>query len=665
MNTFIRIKSLLIIIMMISILSALPCAAEVVQYNLDISYKILNIVGKDVKAMAINDSMPGPTLSFREGDIARILFKNNADTTISVHWHGILFPSDESAVYLIDPLIEPGETKKFEFPLKQSGTYWFHLHTEVRGRRGVFGSIVISPKDGEQIAADRSEVIVLGDWTNDDPDEVLHTLKSGNDYYSLKKGTMQSLLGAVQQGALMDVIKRSFKRMPPMDISDVANDGFLVNGESEIAIPALPGERVRLRFINTAATTYFYLQFAGGPVLVVSADGNDVQPVELDRFLIAIGETYDLVATVPEGGAFELRATAQDGTGHASVFIGKGKRVFAPDVPKPNLYKMNMASMGGGHERPMAPYAKLRSLHKTALPGDKPIREVILTLTGDMERYLWSLDGEEILPDRIIKVRSDMNTRFVLINKTMMHHPLHLHGHYFRVVNGQGDYAPLKHTVDIPPMTKRVIEFENNERETWSFHCHVLYHLLSGMALVVSYEDYETDSELPDILQDLYQDPWFFWVDGAIQSHMTDGIAVTSNSKNILSAEWEVGWQRVDETEYDVELVYDRYFNRFLTAFVGVNFTNDYDRGIFGVRYILPFNFESDLRIDTEGEFRINIGQHLQLTSRLGIFGEFEYDTESDKEWVAGANYTLSKNFSLVGQYHSDFGAGAGVRFRF
>ncbi len=660
------IKVFLITSVMLACLIALPCAAKVVQYDLNITYKTVTVAGKKVEAMAINDSIHGPALKFREGDVAKILFTNNTDIATSIHWHGLLLPADhDGGPSAIDPIIAPGATKKFEFTLKQSGTHWFHLHAGFKDQRGVFGSIVISPKEGERIFADRSEVIALMDWTNDDPDEVLRTLKSGNDYYSVKKGSMQSLLGAAKAGALKDVIKRSFMRMPPMDISDVAIDGFLSNGEVEMSIPARPGERVRLRFINTAATTYFFLQFAGGPMEVISADGKEVRPVKFKRFLIAIGETYDLLVTVPKGGAFELRATAQDGTGHTSVFIGNGKRVPAPDVPKPNLYKMSMAGMGVDSGRPMAPYAKLRSLKKTALPADNPTREVVLTLTGDMERYIWSLDGEEVLPERIIRVRHKENTRFVLVNKTMMHHPLHLHGHYFRVVNGQGDHAPLKHTVDIPPMTTRVIEFENKEKKTWSFHCHVLYHVLSGMALEVSYQDEEMDPDLPDILEELYKDPWYPWVHGTVQSHMTDGVAVFSNSKNILSAEWEIGWQEVEGTESDVELTYGRYFNRFLTAFVGGNITDDYERGIMGVRTLLPFNFESALRIDTEGEFRVSIGQSVHLTSRLGIFGDFEYDTESKKEWVAGANFILSKNFSLVGQYHSDFGAGAGIQFRF
>ncbi len=685
-----HLKIILIINLMVNFIIVFPSVAKVVQYELTVGYKTMNYTGQEVQAMSLNDSIPGPTLRFQEGDIARIRFHNSMDVPTSVHWHGILLPHRQDGVpYVSNPPIEPGTTYEFQFPIKQTGTYWFHSHTGLQEQRGVYGSIVITPKEGERLHADKDEVVVLSDWTDENPDEVLRTLKSGSDTYSLKKGTAQSLFGAAREGALLDVFKRSLMRMPPMDISDVAYDRFLANGQPETTIPALPGEKVRLRFINASTATYYYLQFAGGPVQIVAADGKEVQPVDLNRFLMAIAETYDLLVTVPQDGAYELRATAQDGSGHTSIFIGNGKRVLAPDGPKPDLYRMHMSmsdpdmknmaamddhdmkgmhGMGGmklSSKRPLAPYAKLRSLRPSSLPTANPRREVTLALTGDMERYIWSMDGEVISADNMIRIRHGENVRFVLINKTMMHHPMHLHGHFFRVINGQGDHAPLKHTIDVPPLSTKIIEFEGNEYNDWFFHCHVLYHAKAGMARVLSYEGKEMDADLKEIRPNLYKDPWYPWVKGSIQSHMTDGKAVFGNSKNIFSANWEVGWQEVDETEYDVELTYDRYFNRFLTAFVGGNITDDYERGIIGVRYLLPFNFESAARLDTEGEFRISIGQSLHLTSRLGIFGDFEYDTESKKEWVAGAKFTISKNFSLVGQYHSDFGAGAGIQFRF
>jgi CopA family copper-resistance protein len=688
--------------------------ADEVEYEINIDYKTVNLTGKNIKAMALNGSIPGPTLRFREGDFAKISFHNAMDVATSVHWHGILLPYRQDGVpYVTNPPIEPGETKIFQFPIKQSGTYWFHSHTGLQEQRGVYGSIVITPKEGERVSSDRDEVIVLSDWTNEDPDEVLRTLKSGSDYYSLKKGSMQNLLGAAKEGALMDVFKRSLMRMPPMDISDIAYDAFLANGKIETQIPAKAGERVRLRFINSATATYFYLQFAGGPVQIISADGIDVQPVNVDRLLMTIAETYDLIVTVPENGSYELRATAQDGSGHTSIFIGSGKRIFAPNVPKPDLYKMKMSmghdemkmksmdskkkmpmdhskmemkgmhskmkmpkgnsmnkmmgmvSMNAGSERPLSPYNKLRSIGKSTLPKKNPKREVVLTLTGDMERYIWSINGEIISADNMIKIRHGENVRFVLINKTMMHHPMHLHGHFFRVINGQGDYSPLKHTVDVPPLATQIIEFEANEYNDWFFHCHILYHAKAGMARIVSYEDKELDMDLKKIRPKLYKDSWYPSIIGTAQSHMTDGIAVFSNSKNLLSTTWQVGWQNVDKTDYDVELAYDRYFNRFLNVFTGINITNEYERGIFGMRYLLPFNIDSVLRIDSEGEFRIELAQGLQLSNRFGIFADVEYDTETKEEWLLGGKYTLTKNLSLTSQYHSDFGAGAGMEFRF
>jgi len=235
-----RLKILLVISAVLHFAIVCPAVAKVVQYDLDISYKTRQVAGKEIKALAIDDSIPGPALNFREGDVARIIFKNSIDVATSIHWHGILFPSGQGmAPSTAAPLIQPGETKKFEFTIKQSGTHWFHIHEELQKRRGVFGSIVITPKEGELVSADKSEVIVLMDWTKDDPDEVLHTLKSGNDYYSLKKGSMQSLWGAVKEGALVNVMQRSFMRMPPMDISDVPMRASLPT--ENLKCPSPPG----------------------------------------------------------------------------------------------------------------------------------------------------------------------------------------------------------------------------------------------------------------------------------------------------------------------------------------------------------------------------------------------------------------------------------------
>ncbi|MFC1491404.1 multicopper oxidase domain-containing protein [Nitrospinota bacterium] len=674
--------------------------ADVREYELVIGYRTVDFTGRKVKAMSINGSIPGPTLRFREGDFARIRVNNAMDVETSVHWHGVLLPNRQDGVpYLTTPPIKPGTTHTFEFPIIHSGTYWYHSHTGLQEQRGVYGSIVIEPKH-KRIHTDRDHVVVLSDWTDENPDEVLRTLKRGSEYYSIKKDSVQSLLGAIQNNALGDVFRRSLMRMPPMDVSDVAYDKFLANGSPETELNAQPGETVRLRIINASASTYFYLQFAGGPTEIVSADGMDVSPVKLDRMLMAIAETYDVLVRIPRSGAFEFRATAQDGSGHTSAWIGSGARIAAPVVPKPNLYKMHNGGMTMNHgsipmkqggidqdamkrsvtsrgqnehsvrmdimaERPLPPYDRLRSLHPTSLPKDRPIREIKLTLTGDMNRYVWSMGGKTLSEADSIRIRRGENVRFVLVNKTMMHHPMHLHGHFFRVLNKHGAYAPLKHTVDVSPLGTRIIEFYANEEKDWFFHCHILYHLKAGMARVVHYQGSEMDKDIAAVRANLYRDHWFFWADGSFLSQMTDGFAVAENTRNTLRAAWEVGWGQVDETEYDIEVTYEYYFNRFLSPFGGANFTNDSNVGIFGVKYLLPLNFESMVWVDTDGDFRFALGKEVQLTERLSFFGEVEFDTDTQWEGVARVSWTVNKWLSAVIQWHSEFLWGAGFQIRF
>jgi FtsP/CotA-like multicopper oxidase with cupredoxin domain len=691
-----KIGSILVLLFLVYNSSA---EAGVREYTLLISYKSVDFTGKKVKAMTINGSIPGPTLRFQEGDFARIQVKNDMDVETSVHWHGILLPNRQDGVpYLTTPPINPGTTHTFEFPIIHSGTYWYHSHTGLQEQRGVYGSIVIEPGQ-KRIHADREYVVVLSDWTDENPDEVMRTLKRGSEYYSIKKGSVQSLLGAAKNNALSDVFQRSLMRMPPMDISDVAYDYFLTNGTPEIELSAQPGETIRLRIINASASTYFYFQFAGGPMEVVSADGMNVSPVHLNRILIAVAETYDVLVSNPSEGTFEFRATAQDGSGHTSAWIGSGKRFMAPDVAKPNLYKMHSDDMTMNHgmtqmkdddtihtamehssgakdtkehtmkmsmmtERPLAHYDSLRSLQPTKLSKDRPTREIELTLTGNMERYVWSMNNKTLREADNIRIKRGENVRFILINKTMMHHPMHLHGHFFRVVDKQGDFAPLKHTVDVPPMGRTVIEFAANEEKDWFFHCHILYHLKAGMARIVHYDESEMDRDIADIRKKLFKDHWFVWAEGSFLSQMTNGLAVATSTRSTLRGAWEVGWGQIDDTEHDIELTYDYHFSRFMSAFGGANLTDDSDEGIFGVRYLLPLNLESTVWVDTDGNFRFSLDKEILLTDRLSLFGEVEYDTDTRWEGIVGTGWTVNKMFSIVVQWHSEFLWGAGFQIR-
>lgn len=673
---------------LLSILFVFDASGEIREYDLEITYKHVYVAGKGSRGMAVNGTIPGPTLRFKEGDTAKIHVTNKMDVNTSVHWHGLLLPNRQDGVpYLTTPPIAPGATLTYEFPLIQAGTYWYHSHTGLQEQIGVHGSIVIEPNEPRTDieAADEEHVLVLSDWTNENPNEILRTLKRGSDYYSFKKGSMQTVVGILKNNALGATLKRSFRMMPPADVSDIAYDAFEINGEIESSMEQTSGKTVKLRIINSAASTYFYLQFAGGDMEIVASDGLDVVPVKIDRMLIAVAETYDVLIRVPENGAYEFRATAQDGSGHTSMYFGKGERVLAPSVPKPNIYKMSMASMsmdkkdsmhnseGSEHMgmekmemggRPPTPYKMLKSLTSNALPPDRPTREVVLNLTGDMERYVWSLNGKTLKEEHKIKIKKGENVRFILVNKTMMNHPMHLHGHFFRVANRYGDYAPMKHTVDVPPFGKVIMEFEANEEKDWFFHCHVLYHMAAGMARVVSYEGSEMDPDIKKIRPMLYKDPIYVWGDMSLMSQMSTGAIVVSNTHNTLSAEWQSGWE---DAEYEIDLTYTRYINRFISPFIGAELTNgdQVNRGFAGFDLLLPFLIDTSTWIDWKGDVRIQAVKEIQLTNRLSAFADVQYDTKSEWELQFGGEILINKQFSLTGGWHSEYGAGGGIMIRF
>lgn len=583
------------------------------------------------------------------------------------------------------------------------------------------------------MSGDRDKAVVLSDWTDENPHEVLRWLKRGSEWPALQRGNAQTMFGSMRVGKLGDFWKRELLRMPPMDLADIAYDRFLANGEPEHRIAAKPRENVRVRIVDGSASTFFYLQFAGGPMTIVSADGQDVQPVKKDRVLIGIAETYDVLVRPPGPGAYELRATAQDGSAWTSIWIGEGERHPAPNVPAANLYNamgelkpsrifaltpggtmgmptrdvnagkfdkpgvmggmmtmeemmgmkpdmkmegmdhdmpmggdmkmdhgMKMEGMPMDHgtmamdhgtpanpyfgkkhtwdftpfgpdvssrkplvmdgmgERPGPPYQDLRAAKNTALPAKNPVREVRLTLDGDMERYVWSLNNTPLFASDSIKIGHGENVRFIMINRTMMHHPMHLHGHFFRVINGQSDRAPLKHTVDVPPMETTVFEFEADEVGDWFFHCHLLYHMESGMARVVHYEGFEPYPDTAAVRHKLSRDPFFFWSTTDIMSNMTQGYLELSNTQNIFNLEWEAGWNNVPDTEWETTFLYERYFNRFIRLIAGVNTEGtlttdpfDYDiesnRGVFGLMYKLPLNIDATAWVDTDGGARVKL----------------------------------------------------------
>lgn len=328
------------------LLGASTLRGAVVRYELSITEKIISATGRRVKALVINDGIPGPVLRFSVGDTARIRVHNRLpkDETL-LHWHGLLLPNLQDGVpNLTTPPIPAGKFRDYEFKLKHAGTYWYHSHVGLQEQRGIYGGIVVEPADpamqkGPKV--DREHMVVLSDWTDEHPDDVMRTLRRGDEWYAIRKGNMQSLWGAYQAGELKEYLSREWLRMPSMDISDVAYDEFWANGLERIQLTGTVGEKIKLRIINAGASTYFYVHSATGPLTVVASDGMPVEPIPVKRLLMGMGETYDVIVTLPEHGRYEVRASAQDGSGHASIFLGAGPEHLAPNIPKPNLYSMD------------------------------------------------------------------------------------------------------------------------------------------------------------------------------------------------------------------------------------------------------------------------------------------------------------------------------------
>ena len=683
--------------------------AGVVSYEFDIDYLDVDITGKPVLAMAIDGKIPGPVIRANLHDRLKVTFNNLMEVETSIHWHGVLLPNDQDGVpYLTTPPIAAGGSLTFEYPVTHTGTYWYHAHTGLQEQRGIYGSLVFhNPVEAHQY--DGELVLVLSDWTNAQPGAVLRNLKREDDYYSLKKDTVQSWQGVLQNGwpALENRLRGAWIRMGPMDLSDVGYDAFLINGKQSQHDAAIKnGERVRLRIINASASSYFNVEFSGGDMTLIEADGLPVVEKTVRRLRLATAETYDVIVEIPVDKQHELRATVTDGSGYASYYLGAGETVPVIPMAKPNLYLVGHGSHGrerddvtpagvtpagehnlvghGSHGRErdgmtpagehmshghkhaggMSEYAGLRSKRPTALDTRRKTREIDLRLTGSMERYTWSFDNKTLTEVDKIRINQGEIVRFNLINETMMHHPIHLHGHFFRVLNGAGDYAPLKHTVNVPPLNTVTIEFAADEEKDWFFHCHNLYHMRSGMTRVVSYtpagqDDYRNSRFYQYHLKN--DDPWYRFADTSFQSHMLAGRLWAFNRRNGFAVDYDYDYG----DEYDVDAVYERQLTRFFALYAGVGLERDEtdidNTVIAGVHYTLPLLIDSELRIDSDGHFRLELASALQLTDRL----RFNWDWNTEDEYRAQFSWEINKQIVITGGYDSDFKSGAGFEYRY
>lgn len=698
-------------------------AGKTVSYEFDIDTLPVNMTGTEVIALTIGGQIPAPLIEAEVGDILRATFHNRLPITTAVHWHGLLLPNMQDGVpHLNTHPIAAGGSHTFEFPIIQKGTYWYHSHMDMQIQRGVYGAIILTdPADHrEMIPENIEEVAVLfSDWTNEDPMSVLGNLKRDDDFYSFKKDTTQSWDRVIASGsaAIQNRVRQSFTRMAPMDLADVGYDAFLVNGvaEAQITVADPAAQQIMLRLINGSTSSYFDVEYAGGPMLLVAADGEDVEPILVQRLRMATAETYDVLVPVAAASAFELRATSVDGSGHSSMFIGNGQRLLAPDIPAPNLFLMDHANMTmdshGSHTElpvPNAPgthaahapvavvddhaahapvtavddhaghlpaehtaslaviehmtdYQYLIARDITTLPPANQWREIDLRVTGDMSRYIWSFNDETQRDNPQILIRKGENVRFNLTNTTMMNHPLHLHGHFFRVVNEHGERSPLKNTANIPPSGSIVIEFEANEEQDWLFHCHNQFHMETGMNRVLSYE--QTSIFTADMAQAIL--PHMRWFDSA---RLNSGSNYTEIEYSLFEEHHELRLHMDSDFNegHEVKAKYLYHFNRFFSAFTGMENKQHENMGsesvgIAGFNYKLPLLIDSEWRVDDAGEFRLELESELQLTRRIA----FDWRWNTDNEYRYSLQYSLDKRWAITWNNDSEYGDGVGIQLQF
>ena len=532
----------------------------------------MNFTGALRIALTVNDSVPAPTLRWREGDSVTLHVTNTLQEDTSIHWHGILLPANMDGVPgLSFNGIRPGETHTYRFTVRQGGTYWYHSHSGFQEQRGVYGALIVEPLKPEPFHYNRDHVVMLSDWTDENPDRVFAKLKKQAHYYNFNRRTVGDFVRDVRERGFGSTVadRRAWgeMRMTPTDLADVsgATYTYLMNGHAPAANWTglfQPGERVRLRFVNGGAASYFDVRILGLKMTVVAADGQYVHPVTVDEFRIGSGETFDAIVEPSGPAAFTVYAQSMDRTGYASgtLAVREGLSAPVPDLdPRPLLTMADMGHDGmeygmtgempatdqGDHDahggappenqpppendhagpdmsamsqsamqshppteqgnplvdmltmlptsrlddpgiglrgngRRVLTYADLRSLFADP-DGRDPSRTVELHLTGHMERFVWSFDGIKFSDAEPVRLTYGERMRIVLVNDTMMAHPIHLHGMWSDIEDDDGQFHLRKHVVDMPPGTKRSFRVRADALGRWAFHCHLLYHMAAGM----------------------------------------------------------------------------------------------------------------------------------------------------------------------------------------
>ena len=748
----IQIKNRILIPIILMLLSFQAVVSQkIVRYDLYVRDTIVNFAGKEKRAIAVNGQIPMPTLTFTEGDIAEIYVHNELKETTSLHWHGLFLPNKEDGVPNLTQMpIQPGTTHKYTFPIIQNGTHWYHSHSGLQEQIGMYGMFIMNKKEND--ATFRKGIddlptvpIILSEWTDLKPENVHRMLHNATDWFAIKKGTTQSYSEAIQQGHFKTKVVNEWKRMNAMDVSDVYYEKFLINGKNENQLSQFKGgDKVRLRIANGGASSYFWLNYAGGKITVVASDGNDVAPVEVDRLLIAVSETYDVVVTIPaDNTSYEFLVTPEDRTKSASLYLGNGIKQLISPMPKlkyfegmkmmNDMMKMNgeMNDMGmsmslnqmdmnvvmypeitgavkdkskatmpksemndqhsnhGSTSKTSITtlnYAMLKATEPTTLPKDAPVKELRFELTGNMNRYVWSLDNKVISETDKILIKKGENVRITLYNGSMMRHPMHLHGHDFRIINGQGEYAPLKNVMDLMPMETNVIEFNANAEGDWFFHCHILYHMMAGMGRIFTYENQEANPLIPNpklAQRKLNADDraFHFMAENDFATNGNDGMAMIQNTRWSLGAEWRLGYH--DMHGYEAEFHLGRYIGKmqWFMPFVGFDWRyrkmdGEIEKNIFGQEntkdkravlsagfaYTLPMLVMFQAEVFQDGNLRLQLmREDIPISKRLRM----GFMVNTDTEYMLEARYIVKRNLSIRTHYDSDMGFGLGLNLNY
>mgnify|MGYP002783742154 FL=1 len=513
------------------------------EFDLEIAELPVNYTGKRRVATAVNGTVPAPVLRLREGDTVTLRVRNGLKEMSSIHWHGIILPAEMDGVPGISFAgIAPGETFTYRFQVRQAGTYWYHAHT-LAEQTGLYGAIIVEPKVPDHVAPDRDYAIILSDWSDEPPLQIFTNLKKFSGYYNFAQPTVGDFFKDIGTQGLGKAVERrrmwNRSRMNPTDYSDVsaATYTYLMNGTTPAGNwtgLASSGERVRLRFVGAGTATFFDVRIPGVDLIIVAADGQPVVPVTVEEFRIGPGETYDIEFIMPDDTARTIFAQSIDRSGFAKGTIAPAQGMMAPVPaletrtwldPVDMMGAMTtMNGMDGGHANhglqampPKAQHARTEygantdmrvdfprtnlddpgaglrnrswrvlTLADLRTPGGdpdprEPDREIELHLTGNMERFVWSMDGIKLNDSRPLHFRPGERLRITLINDTMMAHPMHLHGMWSDVESSDGRFQVRKHTVVVQPAQRIAFRVTADAMGRWAFHCHLLYHMAAGM----------------------------------------------------------------------------------------------------------------------------------------------------------------------------------------